>query len=329
MLRFTRSRLRIPLVGTAIVAVGMLILLPSLGADAADGRSGHRSLDPEDVGSAQESRSLLYTVDEDRNLEIVVARDGAQAELSRNASDDFDPAWSPDGTRIAFVSNRGGDYDIYTMDASGGSVTRVTDAQGLDTNPSWSPDGTELAYVHESARSLEIFTVAAAGGTPRQLTNNDVVDIQPDWSPDGKSIAYTSNVEGDQWGVLSMTPTGEDVTVLVASKVYASSPAWSPDGTTLAYLSDPEQTDQPELHLLTPATGDDVTLLSATTSLASLDWSPDGEGIVFLEKPGVPYQLPKGAPVPEAGLWRLVFMSIQGESQTLVEAAPLMPGISW
>lgn len=322
-------RSRIALLGLAIIGVTTLIALPGLGAGATSTPTNNRTANSQRAASAEQSRSLVYTLDEGRNLEIVAAANGAQVELSRSASDDFDPAWSKDGTRLAFVSNRGGDYDIYVMDADGNNVRQVTDAPGLDTNPTWSPDGKQITYVHETSASLEIFTISAEGGTPLQLTNNDVVDIQPDWSPDGQSIAFTSNVKGDQWAILAMSPSGGDVTILISGEMYASSPAWSSDGSTLAYLSDPDQRDQPELRLLTPSSGEDVTLLLARAPLASLDWAPDGSGVVFLKKTVVPYHLPKGASIPEAGLWRLMFASANGETETLVDEAPLMPGVSW
>ena len=324
------SRLHVAFVGLAITAAVILLLLPNLGAGAASGRSDAETARAQhgELAVTDGTRSLAYTVSEDGSLEIVALKNDQATNLSRSPSDDFSPAWSPDGTRLAFVSNRGGDYDIYAMDADGGNVSRLTYTPGLDTNPSWSPDGKEIAYVHETSLSLEIFAVEVDGGTPRQLTDNKVVDIQPDWSPEGALIAFTRNIEGDKWGIVTMTPTGEDISVIVKGEMYASSPAWSPDGSRLAYLADPGQTDEPSVHVLTPATGDDITL-TIGPGLASLAWTPGGDGLVYLEKSDANKYWQKSDPKPTAGLWRLMLVTTDGDSQTLVEPAQLQPGISW
>ena len=69
------------------------------------------------------------------------------ADLSKNAADDFAPAWSPDGRRIAFVSNRDGNDEIYVMNADGTAVTRLTMNPGEDGGPIWSPDGKQILFV--------------------------------------------------------------------------------------------------------------------------------------------------------------------------------------
>ena len=81
--------------------------------------------------------------------------------------DDTDPAWSPDGTRIAFGSNRDGDRDIYVMDADGGNVQQLTDDPESDRDPAWSPDGTRIAFT----RNGDIYVMDADGGNVQLLTD--------------------------------------------------------------------------------------------------------------------------------------------------------------
>jgi TolB protein len=113
---------------------------------------------------------------------------------------DSDPVWSPDGARLAFVSDRdrngaclfhdcwGHNGEIYVMEADGSGQTRVTDDPGDDQGPTWSPDGSQIAFA--ALRNIqgaideedyEIYAMAADGSDVRQLTDNDAWDVDPDW----------------------------------------------------------------------------------------------------------------------------------------------------
>ena len=96
---------------------------------------------------------------------------------------DYYPDWSPDGTRIAFESNRDGNWEIYVMNHDGSDVQRLTDDPGNDLMPAWSPDGSLLAFQTDRDGNWEIYLMSADGSNPIRVTNNDWKDSEPVWKP--------------------------------------------------------------------------------------------------------------------------------------------------
>jgi dipeptidyl aminopeptidase/acylaminoacyl peptidase len=145
------------------------------------------------------------------------------------------PAWSPDGSRIAFSNGH-----IYVVNADGSGLTQLTFGTSVDQWPSWSPDGSTIAYSNSGSTpldsntdsiTLEIWTVPASGGTPTRLTHLGGSDM-PAYSPDGSQIAFTY-----QGGIFLMDANGQNVHLLKGlSPGNAYAPRWSPDGKSLAYV---------------------------------------------------------------------------------------------
>jgi Tol biopolymer transport system component len=99
---------------------------------------------------------------------------------------DFQPAWSPDGEKIAFVSEREGNFDIYVMDADGkGKVTNLTKSETPEYHPAWSPDGRYIAFSSYRKGNLDIYRMNADGTDEIRLTDDPARDDEPDWSPRG------------------------------------------------------------------------------------------------------------------------------------------------
>ena len=118
--------------------------------------------------------------------------------LTHSAGDDWVSAWSPDGQRIVFESNRDGNWDIYVMDTDGSNLTNLTHSTSNDRDPVWSPDGQRIAFESTSSDSgWEIYVMEADGANPINLTRHADDDWGPVWSPDGQRIAFSSNRDGD------------------------------------------------------------------------------------------------------------------------------------
>ena len=120
--------------------------------------------------------------------------------LTYHSRSDYSPAWSPDGQRIAFVSFRDGNYEIYVMNADGSEITRLTDtsryaARVFDGSPAWSPDGQRIAFQSDRDGNYEIYVMYADGSAPTRLTDGSD-NGNPVWSPDGQRIAFTSDRDG-------------------------------------------------------------------------------------------------------------------------------------
>ncbi len=116
---------------------------------------------------------------------VMDADGGNQQRLIENRQNDWSPVWSPDGERIAFASDRRGDFenfDIYVMDADGGNPRNLTNNHRDDWSPVWSPDGERIAFSSNRDGDFDIYVMDADGGNPRNLTNNNRQDdVGPAW----------------------------------------------------------------------------------------------------------------------------------------------------
>ncbi|NJN98537.1 MAG: hypothetical protein HC875_32845 [Anaerolineales bacterium] len=185
------------------------------------GASGYQALFSDDLASG------------DRDL-YLTSGDGSVVNLTQSSGDDLQPAVSPDGRRIAFSSGRGGNLDIYVMDANGSNLTQLTSSRGFDEWPAWSPDGRSLAFVSDRDGNVELYTIPASGGPEQRLTDHPADDWPAVWSPDGRRLLFASNRDGN-WNLFLLELAGGTLTRLTSDPGDEREPAWSPDGTTLAF----------------------------------------------------------------------------------------------
>lgn len=208
---------------------------------------------------------------------------GSLRNLTEDPEPDFQPAWSADGSRIAFVSLHTDDSNfdqIYVMDPRGGARTRITDfEEGNPQEPAWSPDGERLAF-HVSfggAIDDEIFTMNPDGSDLVQITENEVSDSNPAWAPDGRQLAF---VRGGR--IMTMDPDGTNVHPVEPGGTLGFDPAWSPSGRRIAFVSPDEHFSQFDLFTMR-LDGSGLRRLSDTRKTeSSPSWSPDGHRIAYV-----------------------------------------------
>jgi Tol biopolymer transport system component len=201
-------------------------------------------------------------------------------------SDDRDPAWSPDGTRIAFSSLREGEFesssDIYVMNEDGTGRIRLTNSSDVEGEPTWSPDGTRIAYTRCCpGGNSEIFAMNADGTSVTNLTDHPGWDSSPAWSPDGGSIAFDTNRDDvDASEIYVMNPDGTDQRNLTSSGFQDFSPAWSPDGSRIAFVSDGEDWNE-DIYVVNRDGSGRSRLTTRTEVELAPGWSADGSRIAF------------------------------------------------
>jgi Tol biopolymer transport system component len=186
--------------------------------------------------------------------------------------------------RIAFVSNSGGNDDIWTVDPDGRRLTDLTKAQkakGSDSDPEWSPDGKRIAFVSDRDGNADIWVMNVDGTGARNLTHSPGDDLNPRWSPDCKRIAFTSFRDGDA-EIYTMTADGAEQTNLTKADGDDLQPAWSPDGMQIAFVSERGKRPHALYALSLDAPKTPAKLAAPPCDLASPAWSSDGKTIAVV-----------------------------------------------
>ena len=183
------------------------------------------------------------------------------------------PAWSPDGRKIAFSTDRG--WGIYVMNADGSGVERLIDlVRYVHHAPAWSPDGQKIAFTSRG----EIYMMNADGSDVERLTYFGAHALALTWSPDGRKIAFSSYRDGLK-AIYVMSSDGSGVVRLTYSGSIDYAPAWSPDGRRIAFVSDRDGND--DIYVMN-ADGSGVERLTNNPAWdADPAWSPDGRRIAF------------------------------------------------
>lgn len=145
------------------------------------------------------------------------------------------PAWSPDGSKVAYVSFENKSSQVYIQTLATGERQMVSGSRGINGAPSWSPDGTRLALTLSKDGNPDIYVLDVAGRKLRRLTNNSAIDTEASWSPDGQHIVFTSDRGGKpQLYLVSSSGGGEQR--LTFDGTYNARGVFSPDGKMIALV---------------------------------------------------------------------------------------------
>ncbi|MFQ5890672.1 MAG: hypothetical protein ACE5JR_11550 [Gemmatimonadota bacterium] len=246
--------------------------------------------------------------------------------LTAAAGLEAEPAWSPDGRSLAYVSDRSGNRDIWVRLLEGEEL-RTTVHEGDDSQPSWSPDGRRLVFVssRDYGRRLDqsvqfgyslnggIWTIPAFGGSPSRVLENG---FNPDWSPDGRRIAFDGDLDGPR-RIWTATPEGEDARRVSTDRSEGAAhtrPRWSPNGRWIVYERQagslgssvdiqvvaaeggtPVSITRSEWRDLTPAWIDDVSIVFASDRGGAMNLWMVGFDPSAGDVQGEPVQLTTGA----------------------------------
>jgi Tol biopolymer transport system component len=205
-------------------------------------------------------------------------RPTATEKLDRATRTKSAEATAADGGRIAFVSERDGNAEIYVIDADGSHLTRLTDDPASDYCPAWSPAGTRIAFMSERDGNWEIYVMDADGSHQTNLTKNPAFEDRPAWSPDGNRIAFASDREGG-FDIYVMDADGRKLTKLTDDPGFDGQPTWSPDASRIAFTS--ARDGNVEIYAMEANGSGQENLTGNPASDHSPSWSPDGASIAF------------------------------------------------
>jgi TolB protein len=209
----------------------------------------------------------------------VVNADGTgRQRLTRNPAEEFSPAWSPDGTKIAFSRFTESHFQIFVMNTDGTGATQLTFGDAAATGAAWSPDGSRIAFTR-CAGSCDVYVMDADGQGARRLTYGEPPgDESPTWSPDGRAIAFA-----DIDGIFTIDASGGSWTRVTDGPADDANPAWSPLGGEIAFDTS-RGLFNGDIYVA-GATGEEM---RAVTDSAPLDsnpsWSRDGSSLAFMRK---------------------------------------------
>ena len=234
--------------------------------------------------------------------------------LTTDAASHEAPTWSPDGSRMAFASDRGGRAGIWVMEANGEAVTLNTGLRE-DFGPRWSPDGNRLVFFSPIEGMTQLFSVNADGTQVRAITTGSPGDFDPDWSPDGKKIAFASKRD-DIPGIWVINADGTDPIRLTSRD--DSKPVWSPDGATIAFSRVDWWGNQYGLYTMN-ADGSDPVGRGRLTYPVHPAWSPNGRKIAF-----------STTPCPRDTCYEFIqFVSLDGTGYTPITIPGVSGDVAW
>jgi hypothetical protein len=225
---------------------------------------------------------IAYASGRSGNSELYSANSDGSAErrLTWTYDTEQEPAWSPDGTKIAYsrAPAGGGRWRIWVMNADGSDQKQLTPTPDYfsadEIQPQWSPDGTQIAFASTQIDTYNVWVINADGSGLRRVTT--FLSNNPTWSPDGHQIAY---VGANAIGVVNAD--GSNPHAITGPGGWAGAPSWSPDGSRIVFYRNDDRGYPGELYLANTDGSNETQLTTGGSNNAAPSWSPDGTQIVF------------------------------------------------
>lgn len=224
------------------------------------------------VVSASGDKSEIYLLDSNGQ---------SSHPLTHNGQLNYQPVWSHDGKRIAFVSQHGKDIqtsEVHTIDVDGNNEHRLTQNNAPEYGEAWSPDDRQIAFGSKMDGAWQIYLMNSDGTNQHPLVTR-ADGSAPVWSPDGQQLSITSERDGSA-NIYTLTLDGQNQRNLTNDKTASSNSSWSPDGSKIAFWS--EREGMPHIFVMNRDGSNPVDLTNAPDFEAlNPAWSPDGKQIIF------------------------------------------------
>ncbi len=202
-----------------------------------------------------------------------------------------------DNGKIAFATNRDGNYEIYAMNPDGSSQTNLTNDAANDSGPAWYPNGSKIAFTSDRDGNDEVYVMNSDGSGVTRLTNNAARDFDPAWSPDGSKIAFASTRDHAEPELYVMNADGSGTVRLTNNTVSDTHPEWSPAGTLIAFTR-PIFTQVGYIDEVWTMAPDGSKAAPQDTQTLNMDpsWAPGGSPLAFsrLYSPFVNFEVHAG-----------------------------------
>ena len=211
-------------------------------------------------------------------LYLLVALVGGMVVLIGPRPEPAEGAFPGVNGKIAFVTDRDGNFEIYVMNADGSGQTRLTNDPASDLGPAWSPDGTQIAFASDRDGNSEIYVMNADGSGQKRLPGDSAFDGVPAWSPDGTKITFTSLRDGN-FEVYVMDADGSDQTNISDNGAQDGFSAWSPNGSKIAFATDRD--GNAEIYTMNEDGTGQINVTNNPAADGRPAWSPDGSKIAF------------------------------------------------
>ena len=187
-------------------------------------------------------------------------------------------AKAPKTAKIAFSSNRDGNWEIYLMNPDGSQQERLTRNDALDHSPVWSPTGEQILFTSDRDGFKDLYVMNADGSRVRRVFRKSAVRIEPTWSPDGERIAF--HAETPRWSIQTATINGGDVKQVASAEWHGGNPSWSANGKEMAFVGDAGGTHR--IFIVKLGSGDVRTFLrKESPRMSTPSWSPKGDKLAF------------------------------------------------